>query len=1085
MARLSISLLGSFQATLDGQPVTAFESAKVRALLAFLAADAGHAHSRDTLAELLWPDHPPGAALADLRHALAVLRKAIADASAQPPFLLITQTTLQFNRASDAVIDLADFTALLTKGASFTPSACRAALTLRRGPFLAGFRLTGSPQFEEWQVMMAERVDHLTGQALSRLVGDSVQSGDFAQAIVWTRQQLALEPWNEEMHQQLIWQLAMNGQSAAALHHYDTCRRLLAAELGVEPQAATQALVARIRNGDRDVGLVGDVASATPPASPTLPANPNKTHLPPRPPVFFGRTVELSQVAARLADPDCRLLTVLGPGGMGKTLLAIEAGRAQAGHFADGVWFVDLSPVNAPDLIADAILRALSLSPSGPGAASTRLAAHLQARQILLVLDNFEHLLEGADLLPPLLHAAPGLKLLITSRARLHLAEEWLLPLGGLATPPIAAGNLSADPTSHGEQTALADVASLRLFLQRAQHLIPRFRPTAADLQQIAEICRLLEGMPLAIELAASWVRTLPLAEITEAVRGRLDLFTTTLRDLPARHRSMHAVFDHSWRLLDDLERSLLRQLSVFRGGCTLAAAAAVTGAAPADLESLVDKSWLRVHERRFSLHELMRQYCAQKLDQEHQAEAGEAPEDVCRRHCAYFAAVTGAEEKALNWQRESMAVLAPDYGNLEAAWRWAVAHDDLVVIRQMMIGLYFYAEMTGWIAATLPVYDVARSALRTRWQQAVDASQCQASALLLTYMLYIQGMMSMRLGWLTRTEDCLSESRELLAATSQDAQWEEQSFMTRWAEACLTLARGEFAAAQTATHGILDYLQTRDIYCYPWRAEVGTRFWQAHMLTALGHQAQNLGDYPAALGYYERADSLREALGEQRYKAINLRSVASVLRLTGAYEQALSIAHGALTLSQNLEDRISAAYAELVVGQIEVNVGRYLLAAEHCRRSLAVAVESGDHMLLMRSLVELARIDLAQGRPDAARQRLDEAIAAFVQLGEPHSNHLAVVYIGLGQVACAEQNWPQARQMLGQALTTAGRSVWETLAAIAAMAEVDWGEGDGVTAARLLGFVVAHEATAAHTRQRAEEILQTLALVIVSANLC
>lgn len=298
---------------------------------------------------------------------------------------------------------------------------------------------------------------------------------------------------------------------------------------------------------------------------------------------------------------------------------------------------------------------------------------------------------------------------------------------------------------------------------------------------------------------------------------------------------------------------------------------------------------------------------------------------------------------------------------------------------------------------------------------------------------------------------------------------------MTRWAEACLTLSRGEFAAAQTATHGILDYLQTSEIYCYPWRAEVGTRFWQAHMLTALGHQAQILGDYPTALGYYRRADSLREALGEQRYKAINLRSVASLLRLTGAHEQALTAAHGALTLSQSLDDRLSTAYAELVAGQIEADAGRYRLAAEHCGRSLSVAVETGEHRMLMRSLVELARVDLGCGHPGAARRRLEEAIAAFVQLGEPHSNHLAAVYIGLGQVACAEEKWPQARQMLCQALTTSGRSVWETLAAIAAMAEVEWAQGDGVRAARLLFFVVTHTATANPTRQRTHEILQRM----------
>jgi DNA-binding SARP family transcriptional activator len=216
-------------------------------------------------------------------------------ASAQPPFLLITQTTLQFNRASDVAIDLADFSALLTKGASFTPDACRAALALRRGPFLADFSLADSPQFEEWLVVMTEQVDYLSGQALAHLVSECIQAGDLTQSIVWTRQQLILQPWNEEAHQQLIWQLAMDGQFAAALHHYGICRRLLAKELGVEPQPATQALVERIRSGWRESRLLaGDESAAA-----------------------------FDQAATRLIKRNYRPFTVREPDGAGEILSSV------------------------------------------------------------------------------------------------------------------------------------------------------------------------------------------------------------------------------------------------------------------------------------------------------------------------------------------------------------------------------------------------------------------------------------------------------------------------------------------------------------------------------------------------------------------------------------------------------------------------------------------------------------------------------------------------------------------------------------------------------------------------------------------
>ncbi len=1082
MAHLSISLLGSFQVTRDGKPVTGFESAKERALLAFLAAESGRPHPREVLAELLWPERPPGVALANLRHVLANLRKAIADASAQPPFLLITQATLQFNLASDTRVDLVEFTAYLHNIASAPPAACQAALALRQGPFLEGFTLPGSPQFEEWVVVMAEQVNHLAGQALTRLANECVDRGDFAQAADWTLQQLPLEPWNEEVHQQLIWQLAMAGQSAAALHHYEICRRMLAKELGVEPQPATQALVDRIRRGEPIMANPTGQERKTPlPVAPV--ARPGTVQLPSRPPVFLGRAAELEQMAVRLADPDCRLLTVVGPGGMGKTLLAVEAARKESERFADGVWFVDLAPVNTPDEIVSAILRALTLSPAGQEAPTARLLAHLKTRQALLLLDNFEHLLAGAELLLSLLRGAPGLKLLVTSRARLHLAEEWLLPLGGLATPPAAAAvsTLNAAITN-GEQDDLADFPSIRLFLQRMWRLEPSFRPTPADLAQIAAICRLLEGMPLAIELAAAWVRSLSLAEIAAAVRGRLELFTTNLRDVPARHRSMQSIFDHSWRLLDAHEQNLLRQLAVFRGGCTLAAAAAVTGATPGDLESLVDKSWLRVQERRFTLHELMRQYCAERLDHEHESATGEAVAEVQRRHCLYFAGMTSAEEHLLNWKSDSMTVLSADFGNLEAAWRLAVDHGDLSATRQMMNGLYFVAEMTGWFGVMLPFFEGAVAALRLRRQRAQgDSSQRQAAALLLTNLLYIQQSLYLHLGWLTRAQDCLDEMQALLAVAEHDAQWQEQDFYWRWADTVLALNCGDFAGAHARARKMLAYLGNCDLVFWPWRVEIGNRFWQMHMLGMMGLTARLLGDYVAAATHSESANRLSDEMGERRFQALSLCDIAVLWQLAGDYEQARSVAQRGLALSQQFGDQILAAHIELTLGAIAIDTGQYTLANELCRHSLAVALETGKHPLHIRSLVALARIERLSGHFPAARRRLEAALSACTQAASTHTSHLAATLLELGHLACAEQDWLQARQHFDEALAAKRIDAAKAQEARTGLAEVAWAENDLAQAEQLLTAVIGAPATGAATRRRAEELLMGWGLTVVA----
>jgi DNA-binding SARP family transcriptional activator len=258
MAHLSLSLLGPFQATLDGQLVTGFESNKVRALLAYLAVEAGRPHPREVLAGLLWPDWPDQAALGNLRHILSNLRQAIRDHQADPPFLLITREAIQFNSASDTCLDVAMFTGLIaadTSG-SLAIDRLRQAVALYRGSFLEGFSLSDSPAFEEWILLKREQIAWQMSQALHRLATYGEQCGQYEQAQAYARRQLELEPWDEETHRQLMRLLALSGQRSTALAQYATCRRLLAQELGVEPARETTALYESIRDGTLEAPVV-------------------------------------------------------------------------------------------------------------------------------------------------------------------------------------------------------------------------------------------------------------------------------------------------------------------------------------------------------------------------------------------------------------------------------------------------------------------------------------------------------------------------------------------------------------------------------------------------------------------------------------------------------------------------------------------------------------------------------------------------------------------------------------------------------------------------------------------------------------
>ena len=483
MASLRLTLFGLPGIERDGVSVTP-DRRKTLALLAYLALSPD-GQSRDILAELLWPERDASSARSDLRSGLFALRQAVGG-----EWLDIEGDRVALQRNPGLSVDVSRFRDLLAQANGHTHprgepcGACVAVLTaavdLYRGDFLAGFTLRDAPEFDNWQTYQTESLRLELAGALERLAWLAAADGDYEGAVRQARRWLELDPLCEEPHRALMRLYAEAGNRAGALRQYEGCVRVLETELGVKPDGETTAL--------RDT-IAGGRVQAHPVAS----VRPPPLELPMDRTPFIGREAELAQIAALLADPACRLLTVLGPGGSGKTRLAVQAARAQAGQYRDGIYFVDLQPVDSADLLAPAIIRTLAAPPSGAGDAGEQLTAHLRERSVMLVLDNLEHLLDGVELLPRLLDAAPGVKLLVTSRARLNLVEEWLLPLGGLALPPEAVRGAT-----------LEDYSATALFLACATRLRPDYHPSPREAAEIVRVCRLLDGIPLGIELAAA-----------------------------------------------------------------------------------------------------------------------------------------------------------------------------------------------------------------------------------------------------------------------------------------------------------------------------------------------------------------------------------------------------------------------------------------------------------------------------------------------------------------------------------------------------------------------------------------------------
>lgn len=616
MPRLSLSLLGSCQATLDGRPIAGFESDRVRALLAYLAVEAGRPHRRDKLVGLLWPDWPEPSASTNLRNALSNLRKAIGDREATFPVLLVDRETIQFNPAGDAWVDVLAFQTLTVP--QQPAERLSEGSTLYRGPFLEGFGLKDSAAFEEWVTATREQLERRCLAALAQLAEQFEGAGDPAKACEVAWRALDLAPWQEESHRRLMRLLALSGQRSAAPAQFETCRSVLKRELGVEPAAETTRLYEQIRDGAMESGRAGERVSRSTSDSPPLAHSPVPllSHLPTWLTPFVGRRGLVAEGRRQLLAPDCRLLTLVGPGGSGKTRLAVEAASDLVSAFPQGVHFVPLAAVQAPDSIVPAIGQALGFTFREREDPRQQLLGFLRAKTLLLILDNCEHLLNHVDapsansataIICDIVQTAPGVKLLVTSRASLNIEGEQLLPVGGMGLPKGARTSLSEALES----------GAVQLFVQAAQRGQPAFRLTDENLAHVLAICQWVDGLPLGIVLAAAWLRLLSPAEVVAELEGQgLDFLESDRTDAPERQRSLRAAFDYSWRLLSAREREVLAGLSVFRGGTTYIAAYEVTGATLCDLLSLANSSLLeRTPGGRYVLHELLRQYAEEQLD--------------------------------------------------------------------------------------------------------------------------------------------------------------------------------------------------------------------------------------------------------------------------------------------------------------------------------------------------------------------------------------------------------------------------------------------------------------------------------------
>ena len=800
----------------------------------------------------------------------------------------------------------------------------------------------------------------------------------------------------------------------------------LAADLAVAHQTPDVVLrdlgEYRLRGLSRPERVYQAVAAGLPESFPPLNAARASTiNLPQQPTEFIGRAQEVADIVAILGTPGTRLVTLVGPGGIGKTRLSIQAAatiaRRDPERFADGVFFISLASLSSADSMAGAIAGALGFQFSqGERQPEEQLIDYLRGRKMLLILDNMEQLLDagGADLPAGIAGAAGGVSILVTSRARLGIQGEHLFPVPGMRAPEVAAVRDWADP-----QAEIEPFSAMRLFLQRAQCIRPAFRLMPDNAGDVARICRRLEGMPLAIELAANWLELLSPAEIAAEIDRSLDLLATELRDVPQRQRSIRAIFDSTWQLSSEHEESLLPRLAVFRAPFSREAAEAVAGAGLRDLLALVNKSWLQRVKgvdgvSRFQMHELLRQFAEEKLV------AGERAAVAERYARFYVALVAESKQRLLSAaQQEALSTLTVEFDHIRIAWDWLVARSEFETLAdQMLRPLHRYGEMRG----NVNVGGLFRRAIEA-CRHGGDCPQRVLAALLVAFadLQYVDAEVfgSMEEGrqvaaGLEEPECELGIWYVILLANPVHPDPDTARQLLALAETRDDDAGSEALRLAGVVLGVDATNQPAVEASVATLVRAGARFerrgdfWGfARVCQNLSRSQARLGRHADALATLDRAQAIYESLDDWRHVASLAFLRASLLLDTGRSVLAFDAYESAIAYSRERGDRFIET---LLLGQYSMEVVRYGnidFARQLRERSLAITRDLAFAFNEPWNLWELGEVYRVAGSPVEARRYYEEARAIFQSLGDPFG--LAFHRRGLGDLALAAGDFSAA----------------------------------------------------------------------------
>ena len=1017
--KLSLQLQGIFRVELNQQQVEGLRTNKTRALLAYLAIEKDKRHRRDAVAALLWPDQEEKLAKQSLRQAIFSLKKSLG----QQDILLSSSQYIQMDSAVEVWTDTGEIERLAKEcqehihGSIDHCLLClkrqEKILDLFQGEFLADLPALDSNVFNEWYILKRERLHQLALKANGHLANYYERRGELRKAITYLMTQLQLEAWREESHFQAMRIYARLGERSKALAQFQTCTNVLREEFGVEPTRETQKLAETIgRNENAAPKIIYSV--------------------PKLPPEFVGRQAEIETLVQIVSEGSKRLVTLLGPGGIGKSTTAVALAETMRGLFRDGIVFVPLS--DSRDLVSS-----ISENMEFEGVLSeSGLIDYLRDRDVLLILDNFEHLQSSGRFVGEMISQCNKLQIIVTSRVFLGVREEYVCRLDGLSFPE------KKDLDRWQQYDAMA------LLFNLIRQKNPAYSDSNRNIEILRGIAEKLEGYPLALEFAAAYIAQNSEAELLQVLDKAFNPAEIGIKDIQERHQSLEYIFDQSWQLLTKSEKEKIASLSLFRGGFTLDAALETADVHEDEITQFIKQSLVTEDDRgRFRIHEVTRQFALERIP----------PNDIIRqRHAVYFSSLP---EYSLNLPSlEQLDRLKREAANIQLAWEWVLEKGRNDLLRKLVPNVLAISLLRGPLSFAEGLFTRAKTELdlaqdielkkavnfglaklfliqmrfneiillmeelpvsaRTRFTQ--GQALCAKGEFLKARPLLLEAVeLNNLLGDSILEMDCL---RELGNIANRLVQYDEAVF---YYQKCLDLShelgdkRNESAVLNNWASvdwdlGNLDAAEIRYRKALDLYRLLGNRSGEAKALNNLSNVLAEQGDLESSLLYGFDALAIHKDMGNIRGQSVVFNNLGATYHALKQFDAARKYYQKALDLYRLMENRQAIAETLGNLSFLDGMQGKLEEGRKKALEAIGLAEAAADTINLSNSYYFLGRIDVAGGYLESAQ--VDFKKAYELRQTVPHPGHLLEIEVELMNIAYQRREFYMAKQLMNAALT-------------------------------------------------------------------